>query len=219
MAALHRGLTITGHFVHEWRYHKCVDDRFKLEIFNCADFQVDVAALTPPDAYRVPDYGVDGFFGYAGSPAAVYRMNALYQCKVFPTAANPFGITGQQFAEIEYYRTALKKYARAEASRYLSAIEFLDLATNKVQEDALEAAEGTFKYFQELRKRVVERFNAWLRTLYALRKVTNCLSIIRKIFFVEYRPFRGFSWSKRAWSILHGSHPPKASALAAVGCV
>ena len=179
-------------------------------MFNCTDIVVDWAAFTHPDSDHLRDDVVDGVLAFADK-------RIFYQCKAFPSAANPFGVTGQQFAELEHDRAALKKQAKAEASRFWSALEFLNITAHHLQQADLEPP--TAEYLRELRKKVVERFNAWLRTLYVLRRVSHCISGIRKLFFIEIRPFRGFSWSKRAWSLLHGSHPPKASAhTAAVGC-
>jgi hypothetical protein len=190
-----------------------VDLDLNSRIFNCADILVDCAAFTHPDFEHVSDNGVDGVFVFAD-------RTLILQCKRFPTAANPIAVTGQQFAELEYRRAALTKQAKVQASTLWSAVEqFHFIAHGFEQGDLQPPQQGTAAYLRELRKKIVEKFNAYLRTLYALRRVTHCLNDIRKIFFVEFRPFRGFDWSKRTWSLLHGSHPPKASAhTAVVGC-
>jgi hypothetical protein len=182
-------------------------------MFNCAEIVVDWAAFTNPDSDHLRDDAVDGVLAFAGT-------RIFYQCKALPSAANPFGVTGQQLAELEYSRTALKKQAKVQASSLRSALKHFFFVSDAFEGGEVEPpAEGTADYLRKLRKKIVERFNAYLRTLLALRTVTHCLNGIRKIFFIEFRPFRGFAWSKRAWSFLHGSHPPKASAhTAAVGC-
>jgi hypothetical protein len=190
-----------------------VDFDHNSKIFNCADILVDCAAFTHPDSDHLGDTGVDGFFGLAGK-------TFILQCKSFPTAANPIAVTGQQFAELEYNRATLSKQARVQASSVRSALEHFLFVSRAFEQGEMELLQqGTAAYLRELRKQIVEKFSAYLRTLYVLRRVTHCLNGIRKIFFIEFRPFRGFDWSKRAWSLLHGSHPPKASAhTAVVGC-
>lgn len=43
--------------------------------------------------------------------------------------------------------------------------------------------------------------------------------LLRRILFVPRAEFRGLSWSKRPWCLLHGSHPPKMpTPVAVVGC-
>ena len=170
-------------------------------------------AFTPPDSDHSPDDGVDGFFGFAGKSFVI-------ECKRFPTAANPIAVTGQQLADLEQSRFSLAKLAKYQAISLWSDVEHFHFISHGFRQgDVPPPQQGTAAYLRELRKKIVAKFNAYLRTLYALRRVAHCLSGIRKIFFIEFRPFHGFDWSKRVWSLLHGSHPPKTSApTAVVGC-
>lgn len=183
------------------------------KILNCADILVDCTAFAHPDSDHLGDTGVDGSFGFSGK-------TFVLQCKSFPTAANPLAVTGQQFAELEHNRAALSKQAKVQAYTVRSSLEYLLFISHALEQGDIEPPQqGTAAYLRELRKQIVEKFNAYLRTLYVLRRVTQCLTGIRKIFFIEFRPFQGFDWSKRAWSLLHGSHPPKTSVHSAVvGC-
>jgi hypothetical protein len=166
-----------------------------------------------PGFLSLPDDGLDGFFGFADK-------SFVLECKHFPTAANLIAVTGQQLADLELSRFSLAETGRIPGPKLWSDVEhFVFISHAFRQGDVPPPQQGAAAYLRELRKKIVEKFNAYLRTLYALRRVTSCLNGIRKIFFVEFRPFCVFGWSKRAWSLLHGSHPPKASApTAVVGC-
>lgn len=184
------------------------------KFFYCADIVVD-CQMSHPGSDQVRTDHADGVLAFSDSLIG-QRKSVVIECKQYPTASNPIAITGQQLAALENERVSLIKLLRWQRSE-------LQIALDEVQSALVwvgpEPVEGTVAYRSQLRKKIAERFHAFLRTVYALKRVVNCLRVIRKIFFVEFVPFRGFSWSKRAWSLLHGSHPPKTPAIRAVfGC-
>ena len=173
--------------------------------------------LTHPDTDHARSDNVDGVLAFADTQTGERRAAAI-ECKYYATPTNPLAVTGQQFAALEQERFTLASFLRSQRWTLKATLEqfrLADLASRR----GPEPREGSAEYLREIRKKLAEQFNAYLRALYALTRVTRCLSLVRKIFFVEFRPFRGFDWSKRAWSLLHGSHPPKMAAQTAVlGC-
>jgi len=68
----------------------------------------------------------------------------------------------------------------------------------------------------ELLQLVHKELSEARRIVNAVRKIVR---LLRRIVRRRQRDFRGLSWSKRPWCLLHGSHPPKMSAPADVlGC-
>ena len=59
------------------------------------------------------------------------------------------------------------------------------------------------------------------RQKWAIKNFFNRLHLMRRLVHRSARPFCGRKWSRRVWSLLHGSHPPKPEGTApslALGC-
>jgi len=166
-------------------------------------------------------------------------LTYLIERKPYPTFANPYAITGQYLAGLEYARYSLDALARQQRNAYTSLVadylerlqqnesddqetppwlELSSLLENPISPYELVAA--GIPCFDEVLCKILQLRSQFLRTASILRRVTRHLSPIRKLFHSKYlRSFCGLDWSKRAWSLLHGSHPPKTCLIAAVlGC-
>jgi hypothetical protein len=189
-----------------------VDSSYNPKFFDLGVKILSCELLHPLSVRDLTDQ-VDGVLVSTDKFTGESNASAL-ECKFFPTFANPLTISGQQFAGIDQTRISLEELAKSQEISLQLALNQFHLVAQELRKDL-----DRFAQLRELRRKIVAQFNAYLRTLFALHRVAHCLSGIRKVFFVEYRPFRGFSWSKRSWSLLHGSHPPKTSAQTAVlGC-
>lgn len=183
----------------------------------CGDLLAPCEFSQPDSDHELTDQ-VDGVLSVVDRQAGE-RESLIIECKQHVTFANPLTATGVYLAKLESSRFGLLKALKWQRAAFESALEQAQLVELAFLTDAPPAVlEGFLGHLRELRRKIAERFDAYLRTVFALRRVTRCLSGIRKIFFVALRPFRGLGWSKRHWCLLHGSHPPKASSpLAVVG--
>jgi hypothetical protein len=172
----------------------------------------------------------DGFYVHSayedslvtlGDPLTGVPPSIIYERNDYPTPSDPLSFTGQYLvASLETKRDSLIKLLKWLRASFKSVAEKTQLAEFELfTAIGTPSFEGLLSRIRELRRRIAALFNAFLDTVLALRRVTQSLRRFRKIFFVEFRPYRGFSWSKRSWSLLHGSHPPKTSAqMAVLGC-
>ncbi len=189
-----------------------MDSSYNPRFFDCGIKIFNCELLRPISVRDLTDQ-VDGVLVSTDKFTGETSVSAL-ECKFFPTFANPLTVSGQQFAEMDHTRISLEELAKSQQITLEFALNQYHLVAQELRKDL-----DRFAQLRELRGKIVAQFNAYLRTLFALHRVAHCLSGIRKVFFVAYRPFRSFDWSRRAWSLLHGSHPPKASAQTAVlGC-
>jgi hypothetical protein len=169
--------------------------------------------------YRVPQpRALDGVFQFSGGP--LYAI----KCKSFPTSANPHAVSGQQLAGLEYARNVLAHRVKQDREGYTSALEewnaiLEEIAVRSTLAAAVEELNANAARVRDLRRRVVDRFLKYLRSLLVLRRFARNLIQARRLFFTPFPPFRGLDWSKRAWSLLHGPRPPKtAHSPAVLGC-
>ncbi len=100
----------------------------------------------------------------------------LVECKYAPTPRVPLSVTGQHLADLEVKRAALQQEMGVQ--RLLLSFLFKKGKALLAGQEPPNAAR-----IKELRRKIAEQFRAFLRAVYALRRVTACVRSVQKGFF------------------------------------
>lgn len=191
-------------------------------ILSVADLNIDFQDSLDWYTRSGPE-SADGLFKFADH-------NLFFECKNAPTAANPLAVSGTHVAGLEDCRHALEILAKQQSEAYTASIHDYYAFANAIAageqivviggapvviNNGAEAA----AYLWALFEKTVTLRRRYQSTIDTLLGVARDLLPLRRLFFVTFlrRLYCGFDWSKRAASLLHGSHPPKVSS-AFVGC-
>jgi hypothetical protein len=125
-------------------------------------------------------------------------------------------------ARLDTFREALYKITAAESLRSLYFGETVDChfqlplidqtaecGHNEMGAPSLYSlASINFVTYSTEKISILERLLSGLQ-----RKICQTIKLVRRSFYTAVSRYCGLGWSRRLWFLLHGSHPPKASAL------